>query len=63
MKLLLTLTAITLLTSSCVPAVLGIKEISTNNTKIKFITGADFSVAASGTDELTNTRAIVSSRD
>ena len=50
----LVLAAVIVVTSGCVPAILGIKEYKSGDTTISLITGFDVGASASGTDTLDN---------
>ena len=53
------LCALILTQSACaIPLLLGVKEYPTENGSIKFITGADFTIGANGTDTVDNRRGI-----
>lgn len=48
--------------SGCIiPSVLGVKEYTSGDTNVKFITGADFGFSMNGTDMVDNRRGILPS--
>jgi len=56
---LLVMTIIAIGCSACAaPLLLGVKSYESGDTRIEFITGADFTVGANGIDNVSNNRGI-----